>query len=100
MNDPHDMDANDPQQNTIAHRLIGEIPYVLFLSAPRVVAEGIKARLEQSRIPVHLETPFTSFGLPEAYMGTYIGDVSLWVPEILHREADLIVERDHQGESS
>nr|WP_297853513.1 hypothetical protein [Meiothermus sp.] len=81
-------------------RLIGETPYVLFLSAPRVIAEGIRARLEQSRIPVYLETPFTSFGLPEAYLGTYTGDVSLWVPEVLYQEAMLIVERDHQGEPS
>jgi hypothetical protein len=62
------------------------------------VAEGIKARLVQSGIPVHLETPFTSVSLPEAYMGTYTGHVSLWVPEILHDEAVLVVERDHQGE--
>ncbi len=80
-------------------RLIGEIAYVLFLSAPRFVAEGIKARLQERRIPVHLETPFTSFGLPEAYMGTYNGDVSLWVPEALYEEALLIAERD-QGEPS
>lgn len=99
MNDPHDMGAED-QDNTIPRRLIGEVSYLLFVSAPRVIAEGIKARLEQSRIPVHLETPFTSFGLPEAYIGTYIGDVSLWVPEVLYDQAVMIVERDHQGELS
>ncbi|WP_337868126.1 hypothetical protein [Meiothermus sp.] len=99
MNDHHDMGTED-QDNTIPRRLIGEVSYVLFVSAPRVIAEGIKARLEQSRIPVHLETPFTSFGLPEAYMGTYIGDVSLWVPELLYDEAMLIIERGHQGEPS
>jgi len=98
MSDHPDTGEEDQDNHTIPRRLIGEISYVLFLSAPRIVAEGIKARLEQSRIPVHLETPFTSFGLPEAYMGTYIGDVSLWVPEVLHDEAVLIVERDHQGE--
>lgn len=99
MNNHHDM-GEEGQGYTIPRRLIGEIPYELLLSAPRVIAEGIKARLEQSRIPVYLETPFTSFGLPEAYMGTYIGDVSLWVPQVLHEEAMLIVERDHQGEPS
>ncbi|GIW29012.1 MAG: hypothetical protein KatS3mg070_2429 [Meiothermus sp.] len=96
MNDHHDMGAED-QDNAIPRRLIGEVPYVLFVSAPRVIAEGIKTRLEQSRIPVYLETPFS---LPEAYLGTYTGDVSLWVPEALYHEATLILERDHQGEAS
>ncbi len=99
MNDHHGLGEEDQHQHT-PRRLIGEIPYELLLSAPRVIAEGIRARLEQSRIPVYLETPFTSFGLPEAYMGTYTGDVSLWVPEVLHEEAVLIMERDHQGEPS
>lgn len=99
MNDRPNLGAQD-QGHPLPRRLIGEIPYVLFLSMPRVIAEGIKARLEQRRIPVYLETPFTSLGLPEAYMGTYTGDVSLWVPETLCEEAMLIVERDHQGEPS
>lgn len=99
MNDHH-VRGDESQGQHPSHRLIGEIPYELLLSAPRVIAEGIRARLEQGRIPVYLETPFTSFGLPEAYMGTYIGDVSLWVPQALHEEAVLIMERDHQGEPS
>lgn len=94
MNDHPDMNELDPVQSTLPHRLIGEVPYMLLLSAPRVIAEAIKARLEQRRIPVYLETPFTRFGLPEAYLGTYTGDVGLWVPEILYEEAVLIVERD------
>ncbi|MCS7069068.1 MAG: hypothetical protein N2Z75_04465 [Meiothermus sp.] len=93
---------NDPskEEEPVPRRLIGEIPYGLLLSAPRVVAEGIRARLEERRIPVYLETPFTGLGLPEAYLGTYTGDVSLWVPEALCTEAMLIIERDHQGEPS
>jgi len=100
MNDHRDLDIKDQDNNTLSRRLIGEIAYVLLLSAPRVIADSIKARLQERRIPVHLETPFTSFGLPEAYIGTYTGDVSLWVPEALYDEAVLIVERDHQGELS
>ncbi|GIW31280.1 MAG: hypothetical protein KatS3mg071_1454 [Meiothermus sp.] len=88
---------NDALDPTLPRRRIGEVSYVLFLSAPRVVAEGMRAHLEARRIPVHLETPFS---LPEAYMGTYTGDVSLWVPEALYHEATLILERDHQGEAS
>ncbi|KIQ53836.1 hypothetical protein SY28_11835 [Meiothermus taiwanensis] len=76
---------------------MGEVSYVLFLSAPRVIADGVRAHLEARRIPVHLETPFS---LPEAYLGTYTGNVSLWVPEALYHEATLILERDHQGEAS
>ncbi len=86
--------AEDP---SLPRRRIGEVSYVLFLSAPRVIADGVRAHLEARRIPVHLETPFS---LPEAYMGTYTGDVSLWVPEALYHEATLILERDHQGEAS
>ncbi|GIW33390.1 hypothetical protein [Meiothermus sp.] len=100
MNDHSVMDEQDPVQNTLPRRLIGEVAYVLLLSAPRVIAEGIRVQLEQRRIPVYLETPFTSFGLPEAYLGTYTGDVGLWVPKVLHEDAVLIVERDHQGEPS
>jgi len=92
MSEPHSI-ADNPRQ------MRGETWYVLLLSAPRVVAEGIRARLEQSRIPVHLETPFTSLGLPEAYIGTYTGHVSLWVPEALYDQALLIIERDQQGEA-
>jgi hypothetical protein len=91
--------ADNPKP-TRPRRMRGETWYVLFLSAPRLIAEGIRVRLEQSRIPVHLETPFTGFGLPEAYVGTYTGDVSLWVPEVLYDEAVLIIECDHQGEAS
>jgi hypothetical protein len=98
MNDQPPSDADSPDPSQPPRRLIGQVWHVLFLSAPRFVAEGIKARLVQSGIPVHLETPFTSVSLPEAYMGTYTGHVSLWVPEILHDEAVLVVERDHQGE--
>ncbi|WP_245575194.1 hypothetical protein [Meiothermus rufus] len=97
MNDRFKM--GEEEEASTPRRLIGEIAYVLFLSAPRVVAEGIKTRLQERRIPVHLETPFTHLGLPEAYLGTYTGDVSLWVPETLYEEAILIAARD-QGEPS
>ncbi|RDI96477.1 hypothetical protein DV704_01255 [Meiothermus sp. QL-1] len=78
-------------------RQLGEVTYALLLSAPRLVAEGIRARLEQKGIPVHLETPF--LGLPEAYLGVYTGQVGLWIPEAFYREAVLILERDAQGET-
>ncbi len=78
-------------------RLIGEVQYLFLLSAPRLIAESIRNRLEAVRVPVYLETPFS--GIPEAYIGMYIGHVSLWVPEALYHDAVLIVERDHQGES-
>ena len=82
-------------------RLIGETVYVLFFSAPRMVAEGIRVRLEAAKIPVFLETPFTQFGMGDFYMGTYTGDVSLWVPQPLYAEAEMILERDyHQGEET
>jgi len=97
MRKPHPTDSNTAPSRS--RRLISETWYVLLLSAPRIIAEGIRVRLEQSRIPVHLETPFTSFGLPEAYMGTYAGDVSLWVPEALYDQALLIIERDQLGEA-
>lgn len=79
----------DPQHPP--SRIIGEVSYLFLLSAPRVVAEGIRNRLEALRVPVHLETPFS---LPESYMGTYTGMVSLWVPETLYQDAIMIVERD------
>ena len=91
--------AEDPSP-ILPRRLIGEVQYLLLLSAPRLIAEGIRAYLEARKIPVHLETPYTSFGLPEAYMGTYTGDVSLWVPEALYVQAVMVVERDQQGELS
>lgn len=80
-----------PDPQTPPTRLIGEVAYAFLLSAPRVVAEGVRQRLEALKVPVHLETPFT---LPEAYLGTYTGMVSLWVPQSLYLEAVLIVERD------
>ncbi|MDX2005706.1 MAG: hypothetical protein SFU83_10555 [Meiothermus sp.] len=79
---------------------MGETVYVLFLSAPRVVAEGIRAWLEAARIPVFLETPFTQFGVGDFYMGTYTGDVTLWVPYHLYDEAEMVLERDNQGEET
>jgi len=71
-------------------RLIAGTPYRKLLTAPRPVAEGVKARLEAKGIPVVLETPFS--GLPEAALGTYMGDVSLWVPEALYGEAEALLE--------
>jgi hypothetical protein len=56
------------------------------------VAEGLKARLEARGIPVLLETPFS--GLPEAALGTYMGDVALWVPEALLGEAEAILAEE------
>lgn len=93
-------DQSSPQEaEPLSTRLIGETVYVLFFSAPRVVAEGIRARLEAARIPVFLETPFTQFGMGDFYMGTYTGDVSLWVPQPLYAEAELILERDYQQDN-
>lgn len=89
--------AEDPSP-ILPRRSIGEVQYFLLLSAPRLIAEGIKAYLEARKIPVHLETPFTSLGLPEAYMGTYTGDVSLWVPEAFYNQAVMVVDRNPQGE--
>ncbi|RTI15482.1 hypothetical protein [Thermus scotoductus] len=71
-------------------RLIAGTPYRKLLTAPRPVAEGMKARLEARGIPVVLETPFS--GLPEAALGTYMGDVALWVPETLWGEAEALME--------
>jgi hypothetical protein len=56
------------------------------------VAEGVKARLEAGGIPALLETPFA--GLPEAALGTYMGDVALWVPEALLGEAEALLEEE------
>lgn len=64
------------------HRLLG--------SFPRPVAEGLRAQFRSRGIPVHLETPFE--GLPEAYLGTYMGDVSLYVPDELWEEARAVLE--------
>ncbi|MCS7057487.1 MAG: hypothetical protein NZ849_12090 [Meiothermus sp.] len=82
----------DALEQNPPRRLVGEVVYVLLLSAPRVVAEGVRARLAARQIPVYLETPF--LGLPEVYLGTYTGGVGLWVPEALYQEAVLIIERD------
>ncbi|TBH17539.1 DUF2007 domain-containing protein [Thermus thermamylovorans] len=71
-------------------RTLGGTPYRKLLTAPRPVAEGMRARLEAAGIPVLLETPFA--GLPEAALGTYMGDVNLWVPEALLGEAEAILE--------
>lgn len=73
-------------------RLIAGIPYRKLLTAPRPVAEGVKARLEARGIPVILETPFS--GLPEAALGTYMGDVNLFVPEALLGEAEAALEEE------
>jgi hypothetical protein len=73
-------------------RLIAGIPYRKLLSAPRPVAEGVRARLEAKGLPVVLETPFS--GLPEAALGTYMGDVALWVPEALYGEAEALLEEE------
>jgi hypothetical protein len=73
-------------------RLIAGIPYRKLLSAPRPVAEGMRARLEAKGLPVVLETPFS--GLPEAALGTYMGDVALWVPEALYGEAEALLEEE------
>ena len=43
-------------------------------------------------IPALLETPFA--GLPEAALGTYMGDVALWVPEALLGEAEALLEEE------
>ncbi|ADW22992.1 hypothetical protein CSW37_11030 [Thermus scotoductus] len=73
-------------------RLIAGTPYRKLLTAPRPVAEGMKARLEARGIPVVLETPFS--GLPEAALGTYMGDVNLFVPEALLGEAEAALEEE------
>ncbi|RTH19188.1 hypothetical protein CSW41_04580 [Thermus scotoductus] len=73
-------------------RLIAGTPYRKLLTAPRPVAEGMKARLEARGIPVVLETPFP--GLPEAALGTYMGDVNLFVPEALLGEAEAALEEE------
>ncbi|APD08998.1 MULTISPECIES: hypothetical protein [Thermus] len=73
-------------------RTVAGTPYARLLSAPRPVAEGLKARLEARGIPVLLETPFS--GLPEAALGTYMGDVALWVPEALLGEAEAILAEE------
>jgi hypothetical protein len=73
-------------------RLLGGEPYVLLGTFPRIIAEGVRQSLRD--LPVHLETPFTQFGLPESYLGIYTGDVSLWVAEKYYQEALLILERD------
>lgn len=94
-------DPSKPQTSNKAEfprRLLGEVVYGLFISAPRMIAEGVKARLEAAQIPVYLDTPFTQVAMGEFYMGTYTGDVSLWVPEALYQDAELIIERDNEGE--
>ncbi|AEV17187.1 MAG: DUF2007 domain-containing protein [Thermus sp.] len=73
-------------------RTLAGTPYRKLLTAPRPVAEGLKARLEAKGIPVFLETPFS--GLPEAALGTYMGDVGLWVPEALLGEAEALLEEE------
>ncbi len=71
-------------------RLIGEVSYALLGAFPRPYAEGLKARLEAARIPAVLQTPFD---LPEVYLA-YTGDVSLWVPEALVSQAELLLASD------
>ncbi len=70
-------------------RLIGGRTYRLLLTAPRPIAEGLRARLMAEGIPVHLETPFQ--GLPEAALGTYMGEVALWVPEEAYGMAEALL---------
>lgn len=73
-------------------RTLAGTPYRKLLTAPRPVAEGMRARLEARGIPVFLETPFG--GLTETALGTYMGDVSLWVPEALLGEAESVLEEE------
>jgi len=73
-------------------RLVAGTPYRKLLTAPRPVAEGLKRRLEAKGIPVLLETPFA--GLPEAALGTYMGDVALFVPEALWGEAEALLQEE------
>lgn len=77
-------------------RMLGGHRYAFLGSFPRLYAEGLKAQLEASRIPVHLETPFTDAGVIEIYMGSYMGDVSLWVPAELLHQAHRLLEQDEQ----
>ena len=77
---------------SLPRRLLGGEPYVLLGTFPRFIADGVRLSLKD--LPVHLETPFTQFGLPESYLGTYTGDVSLWVAEKYYDEAMLILERE------
>jgi hypothetical protein len=86
-----------PPTDAVKTRLIGGVPYALLGTFPRPFAEGIRIRLEGRKIPVRLETPFTYFGLPEAYIGTYTGDVALWIPRRFYDEAVMLLERDQPG---
>ncbi|RIH86247.1 hypothetical protein Mterra_01496 [Calidithermus terrae] len=85
------LDAMDDPPKT---RMIGGHRYAFLGSFPRLYAEGLKAQLEAGRIPVHVETPFTDAGVIEIYMGTYMGDVSLWVPADLLEQAHRVLERE------
>ncbi len=100
MEDPieHTDTQAEETQVDFPRRLIGEMVYGLFISAPRMVADSIRARLEAAQIPVYLDTPFTQMAAGEFYLGTYTGDVSLWVPEDLYSDAEMILERDTEGE--
>ncbi|MFC0594709.1 hypothetical protein ACFFFP_00665 [Thermus composti] len=73
-------------------RLVAGTLYRRLLTAPRPVAEGLKARLMARGIPVLLESPFGE--LPEAALGTYMGDVSLFVPEAFWGEAEAVLEEE------
>jgi len=73
-------------------KLIAGERYRLLGSFPRPVAEGLRARLLARGVPVHLETPFGD--LPEAYLGTYTGDVSLYVPEALLGVAEAVLSEE------
>jgi len=81
-----------------ATRLLGGVRYVLLDTLPRLYAEGIRLRLQEAQIPVYTETPFTSVGITEVYLGTYVGDVSLWVPEDRYTEAVWLLQRGQQEE--
>jgi hypothetical protein len=75
-------------------RLINGEPYIFLGSFSRIYADGLARLLHDRRIPYFLETPFTNSGLTESYLGTYLGDVSLWVPQVLLDEVELLLERD------
>ncbi len=73
-------------------KLIAGERYRLLGSFPRPVAEGLRVRLSARGVPVHLETPFG--GLSESYLGTYTGDVSLYVPESLLGVAEAVLSEE------
>lgn len=83
----------------LPNRLINGQSYSYLGSFPRLYADGLLRLLQSKRIPTFMETPFTDSGLTENYLGTYMGDVSLWVPSALLEEVELILQRDHPDAS-